>query len=106
MEAFPVFPVGKLSIIAVFMGDGTMINGFLTAVTDIRSFIETATAFSHKAGVGLVTGRAGGAFDATQDDLATGISFLTVITVDTEVVGMIERAFIIPVTESVQSDLF
>lgn len=106
METLPVFPVSELGIIAVFMGDGAMVDSFWAAVTDIRSLIQTGTPLSCKVGAGLVAGRAGGAFDAAQDDPATGIGFLTVITVDTEVVGIIESAFMIPVTEAVQPDLF
>ena len=65
MQALPVFFVSKFSIIAVFMGDGTMIDGFSTTVADIGSLIETVTTFPYKVSADLVAGRTGGAFHVT-----------------------------------------
>lgn len=39
-KEFPVFPVGKPCIIAVFVGDGAVVYGFGASVADIRRFIE------------------------------------------------------------------
>ena len=104
MQAFPVLSVSKFCIIAVFMGNGTMIDGFGASVADIGSFIQTVTAFPEEIRTGLVAGRAGSAFHLTEDDLAACISFSAVITVDTEVVGVKKSAFVIPVAETVSPD--
>lgn len=104
MQALPVFPVSKFGIIAVFMCDGAMINGLVTTVADVGSLIETVTAFPYKVRTGLVAGGAGSAFHLTEDELTTHICFSAVITVDTEVVGIIKSAFMIPVAEAVGSD--
>lgn len=105
MQAFPVFPVSKFCIVAVFMGDGAMVDGLGASVADIRSFIETVTAFPYKVGAGLVAGRTGGAFHITKHDLMAHIRLPAVIAVDAEVMGIIKSAFVTPVTEAVGSDL-
>lgn len=104
MQAFPVFSVSKFCIIAVLMGNGTMVDGFGASVADIRSLIETVTAFPYKFSAGLVAGREGSAFYITEDDPAAYICFAVVITVDAEVVSVIKSAFVIPVAETVSPD--
>lgn len=105
-ELFTVFPVGKTSIVLIFMGDRTMIDFFRAPITDIRSLFQPAAAFFFKVFAGLVTGRAGSTFHPAEDDLATGVGLLTVITVDTEVMGIVESAFVVPVGESVCLNFF
>ena len=83
------------------MGNGTVIDGFGTSVAYIRSLIKAVTAFPYKVRTGLVTGRAGSAFHIAEDDLTANISLTAVIAVYTEVVRVIESAFMIPVTEPV-----
>lgn len=55
---------------------------------------------------GLITGRAGSAFDSAQDNLSADIGLLTVIVVDTEVFGIIEGPFVIPVRKAVGPNFF
>ena len=88
------------------MGDGAMIYGFRASITDIRCPIETDTAFSYKVRTGLVTGRTGSALHIAEDDLTAYIGLPAAVAVDTEVVGVIESAFMVPVTEPVCPDLF
>lgn len=97
-KKFPVLPVGKLCIVAVFMGDGTVVYGFGASVADIRCLIETVAAFPYKVRTGLVAGRTGSALYITEDDLTAYVSLSATVTVDTEVVGVIESAFMVPVT--------
>lgn len=104
-KEFPVFPVGKPCIIAVFVGDGAVVYGFGASVADIRRFIEAVTAFPDKIGTGLVAGRTGSTFHITEDDLTACVCFSAMIAVDTEVMGIIESAFMIPVAEPVGPDL-
>lgn len=104
-KELPVFSVSEFSIIAVFVGNGAMIDSFRTSITDIRSLIKTVTAFPYKVRTGLVTGGTGSTFHITEDELTAYIRFPAVIAVDTEVMGIIESAFMIPVAEPVGPDL-
>jgi len=105
-KELPVLSVSEPCIIAVFMGDGAMIYGFRTSITDIGCLIEAVTAFPYKVRTGLVTGRTGSALYITEDDLTAYVSLPAAVTVDTEVVGVIESALMIPVTKTVSPDLF
>ena len=105
-ELFPIFPVSKPCVIRVFMGDGAVADFFGTAVTDIRSPVKSYAALFFKVSVGLNTGRVGSAFDSAQDNLSAGVGLLTVIEVDTEVFGIIEGSFVIPVRKAVSPDPF
>ena len=105
-KELPVLSVSEPCIIAVFVGDGAMIYGFRTSVADIRCLIEAVTAFPYKVRTGLVTGRTGSALYITEDDLTAYVSLPAAVTVDTEVMGIVESAFMIPVTEPVSPDLF
>ena len=64
---------------------GAVVYGFRTSITDIRRFIEAATAFTDKVRAGLVTGRTGGTFHISGDDLTVikGKVFLVVRYVST-----------------------
>lgn len=79
---------------------------FRTAVADIRSPVKPHAMFFFKVSAGLVAGRAGCAFDSAQDNFPTGIRLLTVIAVNTEVFGVIESPFVIPIWETVSPDFF
>ena len=105
-ELFPVFPVSKPCVIRVFVGDGAVADLFGAAVADIRSPVKSYTALFFEVPAGLITGRAGSAFDPAQDNLSAGVGLLTVIAVDTEVFGIIEGAFVIPVRKAVGPDFF
>ena len=96
-EFFPVFPVSEPGVIRVFVSNGAVIDFFRTAVADIRSPVKSYAALFFKVSAGLITGGAGSAFDPAQDNLSAGVGLLTVIAVDTEVFGIIESPFVIPV---------
>ena len=96
-EFFPVFPVSEPGVIRVFVGKRAVIDFFRTAVADIRSSVKSYAALFFKVSAGLVAGRAGCAFDSAQDNLSAGISLLAVIAVNTEVFGVIESPFVIPI---------
>ena len=105
-ELFPVFPVSEPGVIRVFVGDGAVADLFCTAVANIRSPVKSYAALFFKVPAGLVAGGAGSAFDPAQDNLSAGIGLLTVIAVDTEVFGIIEGPFMIPVRKTVSPDFF
>ena len=88
------------------MGDGTVVYCLGASVADIRCLIKTDTAFPYKVRAGLVTGRTGSALHIAEDDLTANDSLPATVAVDTEVVGVIESAFMVPVTEPVCPDLF
>ena len=101
LQAFPVFAVSKSGIVSVFVSNGTVRNLLVTAIADIRSFIEPAAAFLFKVGTGLVAGRAGSTLDTAKKDFPTGIGLFTMVAVDTKVFGIIKGAFVIPVRQAV-----
>lgn len=105
-EGFFVFTVCKTGIVYILVCDGAFMDRLVTAIADIRSFIQTVTAFADKIPASLVAGRTGGAFDATKDDPATNICLPAVISVDAEVVGIVESTLVKPVAEPVLFDLF
>lgn len=96
-----VFAVSKTGIIDILVCNGAFVDHLITAVTDIRGLIQTPAAFPDEIPAGLVAGRAGGAFDAAEDDLVTGIGLTAMVSMDTEVFGIIKSAFVIPVAETV-----
>ena len=75
-------------------------------VADIRSPVKSYAALFFEVPAGLITGRAGSAFDLAQDNLSAGIGLPTVIAVDTEVFGIIEDPFVIPVRKAVGPNFF
>jgi hypothetical protein len=80
------------------MGNRTVIDSFITAIADIGSLIQPIAAFLYEILAGLITGRAGGTFNITENDLIAGIRFTTVIAMDAKVVRIIEAPLVIPVT--------
>lgn len=96
-EFFPVFPVSESGVIRVFVCNGAVIDFFRTAVADIRSPVKSYAALFLKVSASLVAGRTGCAFDPAQDNLSTGVRLLAVIAVNTEIFGVIERTFVIPI---------
>lgn len=82
------------------MGNGAVTDFLIAAIADIRGFVQSVIAFLFKIGACLVTGGAGSAFDTTENDLATGIGFSAVITVDTEVLGIVKSTLMILVRKT------
>ena len=105
-EFFAIFPVSEPCVIRVFVGDGAVADLFGTAVADIRSPVKSWAAFFFEVLAGLVTGRTGSTFDPAQDNLSAGVGLLAVIAVDTEVFGIIEGPFVVPVRKAVSPDFF
>ena len=105
-ELFAIFSVGKSGILVVLVGDCTESDFFITAIADIRSFIEPAATFLFKVRAGLVAGRAGSTLDTAKKDFPTGIGLPAMIAVKAEVFGIIKCAFVIPVGKSVSPYLF
>ena len=105
-KAFPIFAVSKPGIVSVFVCNGTVGNLFLTAITDIRSFIKPVTAFLFKVRAGLVAGRTGSTLDTAKKDFSTGIGLFAMVTVDAKIFGIIKGAFVIPVGQAVCFHLF
>ena len=104
-QCFTVYPVGIDCIIPVLAGDGASAQYLGTAVTDIRSLIKAVTAFPDKVRTVLITNGAGCTLYTAEDDLVTDICLLTLITVNTEVVSIIECSFTIQKVHPVELDL-
>ena len=88
------------------MGNGTMIDFHWTTIAYIRCPIKSAAPFLFEILTGLVAGWTGCAFDTAENDLATGIDFFAMISVDAKVMCIVKTAFVIPVAEPVQPDFF
>ena len=101
---FFVFTVSKAGIVSIFVCYGAVVNFFGASIADIRCLIQPVAAFFFKILAGLVTSWTGSTFDTAENELATGISFLTVIPVDAEVLCIIKGSFMIPVGQAVCPD--
>ena len=100
-QCFPIYPVGVYGIVPVLAWYRASADYLGTAVTYIRSFIKTVTTFSDKVGAVLVAGGTGCTLDTAEDDLIADIGLLTLVAMDTEVVGVIECSLAIKVTHPV-----
>ena len=92
-ECFPVFTVCKKGVIAVLMRDRTACVAFVAAVTDIRSPVDPATVLFDKTFTVQVAGRAGSAFDVTEDYLFADVGPVTAESFGAEVMGIVKEAF-------------
>ena len=106
LKLFKVFSVGCSGIVCIFVSNGAVADLFRAAIADIRCPVKAVAALFLKSLTCLITGRAGSAFDAAEEDLFAGIGLLTVIPVNAEVMGIIKGAFVIPVRQPVGLYLF
>jgi len=77
----------------------------VTAIADVGSLIQSATAFFHKIPAGLVAGWAGSTFDPAYKNLVADIYFSAVVPVNAEVLSIVEGALMIPVRGTPGFDL-
>ena len=89
-QTFLVFAVCKDSIVTVLVSNGTMMDGFRTSITDVRSLIKTVTLFFNEIRTGLVTGWTGSTLNVAEYDFPAYICFSAVISVNAEVVSVKE----------------
>ena len=101
-QTFLVFAVCKDSIVTVLVSNGTMMDGFRTSITDVRSLIKTVTLCFDKIGAGLVTGGTGSTLNAAEYDFPAYICFSAVISMNAEVVSVKEGSFMIPITYTME----
>ena len=76
-----------------------MIDLLWASIANIRGSVQTAASFLFKVFASLVTCRTGSTFHTAKKDLATGIGFLVMIAMDTEVLSIIKGALVIPVRQ-------
>lgn len=88
------------SVVVVFMGNRTVIDFLITPITNIRCSIQTIATFFFEVVTCLVTSRTGRTFNPTKNNFVTSIRFSTMISMNTEVLFIDERAFMIPVRDS------
>ena len=105
-KALLVLAISKYGIIAIFVCYVASGDGIRASIAYIWRFGQTITSFSLKIRTCLVTCRARGTFDTTYNDLSTGICLTALVSVDTEVLGVVKRAFMIPIIKPVKPDLF
>ncbi|MFQ9837836.1 MAG: ATP-binding protein [Agathobacter rectalis] len=87
-------------------GHALMKNRHFRAPHHNASLNALITSFFDKVRTCLVAGWTGGTFDTAENDLATGIDFFAMISVDAKVMRIVKTAFVIPVAEPVQPDFF
>lgn len=89
-----------------FNGHALMKNRPFRAPHYNASLNALITSFLDKVRTCLVAGWTGGTFDTAENNLATGIDFFAMISVDAKVMCIVKTAFVIPVAEPVQPDFF
>ena len=94
-QCLTVYPVGIDGIVPVLAGNGASAQYLGTSVADIRGLIKAVTALPDKVRTVLVAGGTGSTLYTAEDDLVAYIGLLTLITVNTEVVSIIECPFAI-----------
>ena len=101
-QTFLVFAVCKDSIVTVLVGNRTMIDGFWTSITDVRSLIKTVTLFFNEIGAGLVTGWTGSTLHVAEYDFSAYICFSAVVSVNAEIASVKEGSFMIPIAYTME----
>lgn len=96
-EQLTVSAVGESGIVGIFVGNGAVGDLPAAPIADIRSLIEAGTPLFFEVPAGLITGGAGSTLDTTDKNFVTDIEPAAGISVDTEVSGIIKRAFVISV---------
>ena len=104
LQSLLIFPLGEDGVIAVLLCNWTLADLFVTAVTDIGCLVKSPAAFPDEVFTGLVAGGTGMALNTAEDNLPTGIRFMTVIAFLTEVLFVDERALVVPVRISMEAD--
>ena len=101
LENLVVLTISKVRIVGILVR-----NLLVTTIADIGSLVQPGAMFLLKIGAGLVAGRAGSTFDATNKDLIADVHFATVVSSYTKVLCIIEGALVIPVGGSTQFHFF
>ena len=88
------------------MGNGTAAAGFLTAVADVGSPVETAALLFDERMTHLIAFDAGSAFRVAEDDLTADIGLTTAKASGTEIMRVVEDPFGVHIIHPVEPDLF
>ena len=80
------------------MGNRAMIDRFRAAIAYIGSLVRAVTPFPDVCRAGLIAGGTGSTLDVAKNDLATHISFLAMISVNTKVMSVVKGTIMVPVT--------
>ena len=89
-KRFPIFAVSGFGIVVIFVGNRAMVYKLCAAIADIRGPVQTVTAFFFKIRACLVAGGAGSTFHATENNFYTGIFLFAMVSMNTEVMGIIK----------------
>ena len=106
LENLVVLTISKVHIVGILVSNRAVRNFLVTTIADIGSLVQPGAMFLLKIGAGLVAGRAGSTFDATNKDLIADVHFATVVSSYTKVLCIIEGALVIPVGGSTQFHFF
>ena len=79
LENLVVLTISKVRIVGILVSNRAVRNLLVTTIADIGSLVQPGAMFLLKIGAGLVAGRAGSTFDATNKDLIADVHFATVV---------------------------
>ena len=96
----------KAGIVNIFMGNGTAAEGFLTAVADAGSPVETSALLFDKRRTHLIIFNAGSAFCVTENNLTADIGLTAAESSGTKVMRVVEDPFGVHVIYPVEFDFF
>ena len=105
-ETLFVFTISKDSVIAILVSNGAVVDCFCASIAHVRCLVKSIASFLNEVRTSLIAGWTSGTFDTAENDFSTGVAFFTMISVNTEVVSIVEAAFMIPITKPVQLDFF
>lgn len=97
--------LSKARIIMIFIGNGALMKDFLAAVADVGGFGKPYAMFQLEGTASGVTAAAGAAGHLTGMKALTNVNFTAAITMDTEVLRIIEASSV-PGIESTMSPNF
>lgn len=91
-EELLIMPLGGFGIVIVLCMDGTFMPWFITSITDERGFFDPGAVLPFEFGTDVIASVAGAAESIAEDEFPTGVCFFAVITMDTEVIGIIKTS--------------
>ena len=93
-------------IVIILSLNRTLVSLLITAIADIRSFLNLLAGFSFKAGADVVASMAGTAKGITDDELVASVGLLTTEAMETKVVGIVKTAPVPSVYNTMLPNLF
>lgn len=91
-EELLIMSLGGFCIVIVLCMDRAFTPWFIASITDERGFLDPGAVLPFKSGTDVIASVAGAAESIAEDEFPTGVCFFAVITMDTEVIGVIKTS--------------